>query len=737
MKGMNKIIRGYTFKSVLLYCEGRGDKKHQVDGSGDLPDGRLIGGNMAGRNVQQLMHEFIVARKLRPDIEKATWHNSLRLPPGDKISDEKWGEIALDYIKRMGFSDSHMYCVWKHDDEEGVHIVACRIGLDGSVFLGKNENLQSTMVIQGLEKTHGLRITKGPDYDPDSGKLAMPDVRKLKKAEIEKAVRTGKEPPKLILQRLIDEALVDSPTLLQLVERLDSAGVEVRANLASTGTFNGLSFEIDGIAFKGSALGKSYSWKGLQGQGVTYEQARDGPGLQRFRPATSSDQDGGGAASADPGPGQHVGGQQSADPNANPDTGTSAVPGRGIEKGSQPESHEFGSASRDFGAQTSRSGDSDRPAVDRHGRDSGATSIPASDSIEAAIADEPAARSHRKGRDSAEALTADHLAKIDAWRHQHEALQSPFYRLTLVGRTGKAAEKIINLGKTKDEERFYTAADVEQKIPLLRFRNVTGFDIYVTPIDSSHHYMVVDDMTTTTLDALKAAGYTPCLVQQSSAGNMQAVIKTPRDDGKNEQTHANKVVQQLNQKFGDPKFSGVVHPFRMAGFSNKKPDKLSSFTQILEAGHRLCVKAGQFLDGIRQATRDLFAQRPSPAPSPKSTVKTTDSTDDSDIYKGMPEQDLSVESPTKAFQRAAWGVRGWVKANGLIADDSRIDFRAAVIMLKAGWSPEETEEAMLMGSGGLSERHSNVGDYVSRTVKKASMEVGASAASAKTGPKAK
>ena len=296
----------------------------------------------------------------------------------------------------------------------------------------------------------------------------------------------------------------------------------------------------------------------------------------------------------------------------------------------------------------------------------------------------------------------------------------------------------MNLGKRKDgDERFFSPEEIKETIPQLRWRNAIGYDIYITPIDPAHHYLVVDDMTNQTLRSLRQAGYSPCLVQESSFGNLQAIIKTPKLEGRNEQTVANKLVQQLNLEFGDPKFSGVVHPFRMAGFANKKPGKKSPFTKIFESSHRICAKAGQILDDIRQATRDLFSQRPSLAPLPKSANVVLEVVNDADVYKGMPDQDLNVESPTKAFRRAVWAVRGWVKSNGLIADESRIDYRAAVILLGAGWKIDEVEEAMLMGSDRLSERHSNAGDYVTRTVRKASMEIGASAASAKNGPKAK
>lgn len=100
------------------------------------------------------------------------------------------------------------------------------------------------------------------------------------------AVRTGKAPPKKILQELIKTAAQGNPTVVQFAERLVMSGVEVRANLASTGTLNGFSFGLDGHSFKGSQLGKKFGWKALQAQGVSYEQDRDREQLERFSGAT-------------------------------------------------------------------------------------------------------------------------------------------------------------------------------------------------------------------------------------------------------------------------------------------------------------------------------------------------------------------------------------------------------------------------------------------------------------------
>ncbi len=281
MKGMQKISRGKGFGGALRYAFERRE--------GDEA-GLYVGGNMNGHDPESLTREFAVVHRLRPDIEKPVWHNALRLPEGEKLSAEQWQKLADDYMARMGFSELHQRVYVLHDDPEGqhIHIVASRVALDGSVYLGQNENFISTRHIQKIEREYGLTITKGPTYEQQSGKVVMPDERGFKKNELERAVRTGEEPARQKLRRVVDAAMEGKPTAVEFAERLEAAGVSVRANIASTGRMNGFSFEMDGVAFKGSQLGAAYTWARLQQSGVSYEQARDSEGLKHYR-ATGED----------------------------------------------------------------------------------------------------------------------------------------------------------------------------------------------------------------------------------------------------------------------------------------------------------------------------------------------------------------------------------------------------------------------------------------------------------------
>ncbi|NET11879.1 MAG: relaxase/mobilization nuclease domain-containing protein [Okeania sp. SIO1H6] len=176
----------------------------------------------------------------------------------------------------MEFSKLTPYTIVRHNDTEfdHVHVIASRVPMTGPVWTGRNDVYKAIAATQELEKEYNL--TQTPGYRKRES--ARETYRERKKAE-----RTGVTPPRIQLQELIDRAVADKPTAPQLAQRLEDKGVIVRANLASTGRMNGFSFELDGLAFKGSKLGKAYGWSGLQKRGVSYNVEQDAAELERYR----------------------------------------------------------------------------------------------------------------------------------------------------------------------------------------------------------------------------------------------------------------------------------------------------------------------------------------------------------------------------------------------------------------------------------------------------------------------
>ncbi|HHU3242011.1 TPA: relaxase/mobilization nuclease domain-containing protein, partial [Escherichia coli] len=250
-------------------------------------DHSFICSNMSAdkNNVSDLTDEFKAVSSFRQDIKKPVFHAFLSLPKNEHLTDEQWQEIAKDYLKEMNIDiDKHQYICVRHKDtdQDHIHIVANRIGLDGSVWLGQHSAFNTIAACERLEVKHGLTITQ-------SLKGQKSDVSAPTKAEIEQALRTGEKPARLVLQNALQAALVGKPDLSTFVERLQAVGIEPRFNVASTGNVAGVSFSVGDVAFKGSQLGKKYSWNTIKNK-VIYDKNRDDELVRRFAARKTDDE---------------------------------------------------------------------------------------------------------------------------------------------------------------------------------------------------------------------------------------------------------------------------------------------------------------------------------------------------------------------------------------------------------------------------------------------------------------
>ncbi|AYH00947.1 relaxase [Pectobacterium parmentieri] len=283
MKGMQKIRRGKNFAGVVLYA--------LKIGSHHRCPPYVIGGNMMGDAERDLIAEFNTTKTLRPDVAKPVWHNSLRLPKNEALTNSEWSEIADDYMSRMGFSETHLRCYIIHDDADGqhIHIIASRIALvNGKLYLGKNENLISTHIIQQLERDYSLIRTKGPELvaSPSPASPSPKPKRKKSRNEAMLEKRTGELCPKTIIQEALDTLLIIKLSTTEFVQQLAARNIMAVPNIASTGKINGFSFEYSGIAFKASQLGKCYSWSALQNR-FDYQPERDNDFLFSLKASVS------------------------------------------------------------------------------------------------------------------------------------------------------------------------------------------------------------------------------------------------------------------------------------------------------------------------------------------------------------------------------------------------------------------------------------------------------------------
>ncbi|HII0439313.1 TPA: relaxase/mobilization nuclease domain-containing protein, partial [Klebsiella pneumoniae] len=154
----------------------------------------------------------------------------------------------------------------------------------GKLYLGKNENLISTRIIQQLELDYSLTRTKGLEFlaSPSTASPYPKPKRKKSRSEAMVEKRTGELCPKTIIQNALEVLLADKPSTTEFVHQLVAQNIRAIPNIASTGRMNGFSFEYNGIAFKASQLGKGYSWSALQSR-IDYQQERDSAYLFKLK----------------------------------------------------------------------------------------------------------------------------------------------------------------------------------------------------------------------------------------------------------------------------------------------------------------------------------------------------------------------------------------------------------------------------------------------------------------------
>lgn len=108
-------------------------------------------------SVAQLVQSFAPYLIANKNTEKHTLHISLNPDPNDKVSDDKFREMAEQYMREMGYSEQP-FVVFKHTDidRSHIHIVSVCVDENGKKISDKFEKMRSMNVCRELERQHGL-----------------------------------------------------------------------------------------------------------------------------------------------------------------------------------------------------------------------------------------------------------------------------------------------------------------------------------------------------------------------------------------------------------------------------------------------------------------------------------------------------------------------------------------------------------------------------------------------------
>lgn len=250
----------------------------------EKPGAQRIGGNMAGTTPAQLGEEARVIRDRNPRVKLTTEHISLSPNPKDlpRINPLFWQRFAAELLQRLGF-ENHQYVLALHTDtcypdgtpRPHLHIAVNRVSLDGKCAPSWLDWQVCDRALEVLGQRYQLAHCIHA-RDCQNRPIPTGQVRRVRREQADFEEGRRRLPPQVPaicrLQQHLQEALSVSETLQQVFEYLRRQNVSIwlrrdrkRGKEYATGEeIAGISFEYEGVAFRGGQLGR-YRWQDLQG----------------------------------------------------------------------------------------------------------------------------------------------------------------------------------------------------------------------------------------------------------------------------------------------------------------------------------------------------------------------------------------------------------------------------------------------------------------------------------------
>ncbi len=163
------------------------------------------------------------------------------------------------------------------------------------------------------------------------------------------------------------------------------------------------------------------------------------------------------------------------------------------------------------------------------------------------------------------------------------------------------------------------AIEIEEAIKWLRHENAKGAHIYVRPA-GLHALSLIDDLSAEAIERMKAKGFEPAVVVETSPNNFQAWLNHGQVL---EAATSTRAAKALVERFGgDPSSADWRHFGRLAGFTNPKrerqlPSGLRPFARLRSATGRVYSRAAEFLAGIKISSDGQAGQGEQPHKRPR------------------------------------------------------------------------------------------------------------------------
>ncbi|MDR1091118.1 MAG: relaxase/mobilization nuclease domain-containing protein [Prevotella sp.] len=237
---MAKIVKGKAFKGVINYILDKQKDTQIVDFDG-----------LRMKSKTSIIQSFVTQASLNSRVSKPVCHISLDFSAQDKekLSNRLMGQIAREYMKRMGITDTQ-YIVARHFDKEHphVHIVFNRVGNYGKAITDSNDRFRSEKICKELTEKHGLYFSSGKENVKEH-RLKEPDKTKYE------------------IYNTLNILVPKCKNWKQLVTELQRAGIETELKTkGNSDEIQGVRFQKNGYLYNGSKVDKMFSYSKIDYQ---------------------------------------------------------------------------------------------------------------------------------------------------------------------------------------------------------------------------------------------------------------------------------------------------------------------------------------------------------------------------------------------------------------------------------------------------------------------------------------
>lgn len=236
---IGKPITGRSFGGCVRYIVNKPDAKV------------LTAEGVRSQNAKTLIQDFNLQRKMRPELGKAVGHIVLSWSREDlfKLDDKIMMERAKEYIEKMAVRNTQ-YVVVRHNDREHplLHIIYNRVDNDGKTITDKNSFAKNIKACKEITLTYDYHLGKRKDL-------------------VNRQALQGKEKIRYELYDAIKSATNNATNWIAVETALQKQEINICYKYRSgTDEVQGISFEKNGVKFKGSAIDRSFSFARLDAQ---------------------------------------------------------------------------------------------------------------------------------------------------------------------------------------------------------------------------------------------------------------------------------------------------------------------------------------------------------------------------------------------------------------------------------------------------------------------------------------